>query len=338
MKKLPITSSAYKYIEKSFGQWLDVLGYASQTVYSMPIYVRGLLHYIEQQHTSSPLGRDGVGLKDITPQIVREYYYNHLKTRSNARFGGALSNNHLNKHIQAFKVFFDYLRQSGRQSLSCLNIPMEENDTQLPAVLTEPEVKQLFAACDLYPQGTAHRKPDWFYPIMALRDKAMLSVYYSCGLRRNEGVHVELNDVFFEKQILHVRKGKNNKERFVPISKSALRHLETYLYDARPMLLKNKRSERFFINERGNPMSDQMMIVRMHTLLSRTENTILQEKKPGLHTLRHSIATHLLANGMKLEKIKDFLGHSSLESTQIYTHLLEADTNCHPESVEEHTK
>lgn len=322
MKSLPITSPAYRYIEKSFGQWLDVIGYAEQSVYSMPIYVRALLHYLEQQGKTE--------VKDITAQLVRDYYYNHLKTRANTRWGGALSNNHLNKHIQAFNLLLDYLRQSGRQTLPCLNIPMEENDAGTPTVLTETEVKQLFAACDFYQQATRNCKPDWFYPAMALRDKAMLGVYYSCGLRRNEGVHLELNDVFFEKQILHVRKGKNNKERFVPISKSALHHLEIYLYDARPLLLKGKRSEYFFINERGNPMTHQMMMVRLRTLLSRVENPALQEKQPGLHTLRHSIATHLLANGMKIEKIKDFLGHSSLESTQIYTHLIEkenADTD-----------
>jgi integrase/recombinase XerD len=322
MKKLPLTSPAYKYIEKSFGQWLDVLGYAEQSVYSMPIYVRALLHYLEQR------GKHEV--KDITAQLVRDYYYNHLKNRANTRWGGALSNNHLNKHIQAFNKFFDYLRQSGRQTLPTLNIPMEENDAGTPTVLTEPEIKSLFAACDQYSQPTRNSKPDWFYPAMALRDKAMLSVYYSCALRRTEGVSLELSDVLFEKQILHVRKGKNNKERFVPISRTALQHLEVYLYDARPFLLKSKRSEYFFINERGNPMSTQMMIVRLHTLLARTENPTLIEKYPGLHTLRHSIATHLLANGMKLEKIKDFLGHSSLESTQIYTHLIEVengDTN-----------
>ena len=317
MKKLPLISPAYKYIEKSFGQWLDVIGYAEQSVYSMPIYVRALLHYIEQQGKTE--------VQDITAQSVRDYYYNHLKNRANTRWDGALSNNHLNKHLQAFKLFFDYLRQSGRQTLPTLNIPMEENDAGIPTVLTEAEIKSLFTACDQYQQLAKNSKPDWFYPVMALRDKAMLSVYYSCGLRRTEGVSLELNDVFFEKQILHVRKGKNYKERFVPISKSALQHLEIYLYDARPLLLKSKCSEYFFINERGNPMTHQMMLLRLRTLLSRTENVSLQEKYPGLHTLRHSIATHLLANGMKLEKIKDFLGHSSLESTQIYTHLIEKE-------------
>jgi integrase/recombinase XerD len=321
MKQLPLSSPAFRYIEQGFKQWLDILGYADQTVYNMPNYVRGLLHYIEQQGKTQ--------VKQITPQLVKKYYYEHLKNRKNLRYGGALCNGHLNKHIQAFYKFFDYLRQSGRQILPGLNIPLEENDAPTPAVLTEMEIKQLYAACDQYPQIT-NKKSEWLYPALALRDKSMLSVYYGCGLRRNEGIHLQVDDIHFDKQILHVRKGKNYKERFVPVSKSALGHLENYFYDARPLLLKTNRNERFFINERSNPMQSQMMLLRLNTLLLRTENTELIDKAPGLHTLRHSIATHLLGNGMSLERIKDFLGHNSLESTQIYTHLMEkeyAETN-----------
>lgn len=317
MKSLPIQSPAFRYIEKSFGEWLDVLGYAQFTVYSMPIYVRALLHYAEQQGKTQ--------VQHITPELVKEYYYNSLKNRTNRMYGGALSNGHLNKHLQAFNKFFDYLRQSARQTLPNLNIPLEENDRGTPAVLTEMEIKQLYAACDQHPHVPCYGKYSYVYPALALRDKAMLSIYYGCGLRRNEGIHLSVDDILFERQLVHVRKGKNYKERFVPISKSGVKHLENYLYDGRPLLLKNNRYELFFISERGRPVGAQMMMLRLNTLLQRTENPVLLEKEPGLHTLRHSIATHLLANGMKLEKIKDFLGHSSLESTQIYTHLMEKE-------------
>ena len=317
MKRLIVKSTAFIYIEKSFKEWLDVLGYAEQTVYSMPNYVRGLLHFIEQKgHTE---------IKQITRDLIKEYYYSHLKNRANLKKGGALSNNHLNKHLQALYKFCDYLRQSGRLIIPALNITWEERDRGKITVLTEEEIKQLYKACELYIQGTQHRKPNWFYPAMALRDKAMLTIYYGCGLRRNEGLHIELNDIFWDKQLLYVSKGKNNKERFVPISKAGLKHLENYLYDARPLLIKDNKEELFFINERGKPMQGQMMLLRLDQLVTRTENITLQEKEIGLHTLRHSIATHLLSNGMKLEKIKDFLGHSSLESTQIYTHLIEEE-------------
>ena len=274
------------------------------------------LHYLEQKGKTK--------IADITKDEIRDYYYNHLKNRANLRNQGGLGNGHLNKNQQALKKFCDYLRQSGRLVLPPLQMRTEENNSEIPSVLTEEEVKELYKACDIY--QTSIGKPSWFYPVMALRDKAMLAVYYGCGLRRNEGIHLEIGDIFFEKQILCVRKGKNNKERFVPISKAGIKHLENYLFDARPYLLKAWKTDLFFLSERGTIMQGQTMCMRMLQLVEKTENKVLQEKKPALHTLRHSIATHLLANGMKLEKIKDFLGHSSLESTQIYTHLLQEDT------------
>ena len=317
MKKLPVKSPAYRYIEKSFKEWLDILGYAEQTVYSMPHYLRGLLHYMEQQGKTE--------IHHITKELIRQYYYTRLKNRPNQKTEGALSSNYLNKHLQALYKFCDYLRQSGKIIILPLNINWEERSREDIPVLTEEEVRQLYKACDLYPEGTHHRKPSWLYPAMALRDKAMLAVYYGCGLRRREGLHIELNDILWDKQLLHVRKGKNYKERFVPVNKSGLKHLENYLYDSRPLLIKHNKEETFFINERGKPMQGQMMLLRLNQLVTRTENITLQEKEMGLHTLRHSIATHLLANGMKLEMIRDFLGHDSLESTQIYTHLLEKE-------------
>lgn len=315
MKQLPIKSPSYRYIEKSFGEWLDILGYAEQTVVSMPVQVRSFLHYIEQQGKTE--------IHQITKELINEYYYIHLKSRPNQRNAGGLSNSHLNKHIQALSKFCHYLRQSGRHLVPSLNIKREELPKEPVSYLTEEEVQQLYKICDAYPDVTTQRKPSWFFPAMALRDKAMLTLYYACGLRRTEGLHVEVSDIFFDKQILHVRKGKNYKERFVPISKAGLKHLENYIYDARPLLVKNNKQEILLISERGKPINHVTINYRLRLLVNRTENEELKNKEPGLHTLRHSIATHLLANGMKLERIKDFLGHSSLESTQIYTHLIE---------------
>lgn len=317
MRNLPLISPHYQYIERSFKEWLDTLGYAEQTVYGMPNHIRELLYQLEQKGKTQ--------LSDITKDAIKNYYYQHLKNRSNQRQGGGLSKAHLNKHLQALYKFCDYLRQSGRLTIAPLNIRWEEKSGGTPAVLTEIEIKLLYQACDLYPERG--RKAEWLYPALALRDKAMLAVYYGCGLRRNEGLHLDLNDMLLDKQLLYVRKGKNYKERFVPISKAGIKHLENYLYDARPNLIRRHKEEAFFINERGKRMQGQMMLVRLDQLVMRADNVALQEKEPGLHTLRHSIATHLLANGMKLEKIKDFLGHDSLESTQIYTHLMETEND-----------
>lgn len=128
--------------------------------------------------------------------------------------------------------------------------------------------------------------------------------------------------------MLHVRKGKNYKERFVPISKTSLKYLKDYIYDHRPELLKDGNPSRgasdalFISYNHCGRMQGQSLSVRLKRLIVQTDNPELIDKEVGLHTLRHSIATHLLAAGMQLESISRFLGHGSLESTQIYTHLL----------------
>jgi integrase/recombinase XerD len=316
MKKLPITSPNYKYILKSFREWLDVLGYAETTVYGMPHYVRELLHYLEQQGKNQ--------ITDIQNEHIKAYY-RELKQRGNTRRGGGLSNSYLNKHLQAIQKFSDYLRQSGRLQLPKLYIPTEEDDHQIKYVLTQEEIQQLYKATDQYEQEKESKYVPYLYEALAQRDKAMLSVLYGCGLRRNEAVHLDISDIQADKKYIYVRKGKNYKERIVPINATGLTHLQNYLYESRPRFLQNEKEEAFFISQRGKRISGQTMLLRVKLLIQRVDNIELKSKEIGLHTLRHSIATHLLQNGMKLEAIAKFLGHSSLESTQIYTHLVEQE-------------
>src|SRR6185437_12705760 len=142
----------------------------------------------------------------------------------------------------------------------------------------------------------------------------MLVVYYSCGLRRNEGIQLHTEDIDLDRNIVHVKKGKNYKERFVPFGKTSAHYLQTYIYDHRPTLSKDKREGRLFISSGGRPVNGGTLNTRLQRLQQQTEDSGLQQKRIGLHTLRHSIATHLLAAGMSLEKIAQFLGHSNLES------------------------
>lgn len=315
MKRLPIKSPAFTYIERSFKEWLEVLGYAETTVYSMPHYIREFLHYLEENGKTQ--------INQIENKIIKEYY-RELKTRSNTRQGGGLSNGYLNKHLQALQKFSDYLRQSGRLQLPKLYISTEEDDHKIKDVLTQEEIGQLYKAIVQYPEVHKNLAP-WMYEALALRDKAMLTIFYGCGLRRNEAVHLDISDIQAEKNYIYVKKGKNNKERMVPINTTGLTHLQNYLYESRPRFLKNEKEDAFFISQRGRRINGQSMLLRVKLLVQRTDSTALQQKEIGLHTLRHSIATHLLQNGMALEAIAKFLGHSSLESTQIYTHLLEKE-------------
>lgn len=318
MKQLPVTAPAYRYVEQSFKQWLDILGYAAQSVYGMPIAVREFLHHLEQSGKTQ--------LQDITATAIKEYYHNRLKVRTNKRYGtGALSAEHLNKHLQALTKFAEYLRQSGRLPIGNLNIQREKLSGDIPDVLTEAEVGQLYTATGQNPQRGKQTKSPEFYAYLSMRDRAMLSVFYGCGLRRNEGYHLNIGDINLDSNILHVKQGKGYKERLVPISKKGAQYLTEYLYDARPMLQSATKTEAFFLSQIGRRLSGQMMGLCLRNLIEKTANPTLQQKDVSLHTLRHSIATHLLGNGMDIEHIKDFLGHSTLESTQIYTHLLKKD-------------
>ena len=315
MKRLPVTAPAYQYIEKSFKEWLEVLGYSWQGVYYMPIQIRGLLNWLEKQNKTN--------LKDITTEAIKDYYYGELKQRKNLLHNaGTLSNKHLNKNLQALRKFTEYLRQTGKLQIPLLNIRQEEAIETKPTVLSEEEIQQLSKATETIPDKGKHAKPREFYEILNMRDRAMLTIFYGCGLRRNEGYHLNIADINLDSAVVHVTKGKGYKERFVPISKKGVQHITEYLYDARPMLVRDNREEAFFLNHNGKRLGGQMLMLCLQLLAKRTNNAELQQKEIGLHTLRHSIATHLLHHGMKLEKIKDFLGHSSLESTQIYTHLI----------------
>ena len=307
MKKLNIENASYRYLEESFREWLDIQGYAPTTVYNLPNQIRELFHYLEKQGITN--------IKSLDSKHIKAYY-EKLKERSNDKRSGGLSAAHLNKHIQAIRKFTDYLRKVGRLELAA--VPLHNEETQREVTfLTEEEIKQLFAATYLDQEHYHKTKSE----ALQSRDRAMLSIFYGCGLRRNEGVNLDIGDINFDRSVLHVRKGKNNKERFVPISKTNLQHLQEYIYDYRPLLQRYK-TEALFLNYQGTRMQGQSLIIRLKQLQYKTDKVALREKEIGLHTLRHSIATHFLAAGMKLESISQFLGHNSLESTQLYTHLL----------------
>lgn len=310
MKKLNLENASYRYLEQSFKEWLDVQGYAQSTVYNLPNHVRELLHHLDNQGISN--------IKELNNKLIKQYYQ-RLKERSNQRQGGGLSNGHLNKHIQAIRKFTEYLRKVGRLNIQIAQLENEETESKI-IYLTEDEIRLLFEATE-----KTERKPNTtseIHEALQARDRAMLVIFYGCGLRRTEGTSLDIGDVNFDRSVLHVRKGKNYKERFVPISKQSLKYLTEYIYDHRPELAKETRSEALFITQRSaKRMQGQSLFIRLKRLQYLTEDRDLQEKEIGLHTLRHSIATHFLQAGMKLESISRFLGHSSLESTQIYTHL-----------------
>jgi len=313
MKGLSLSNASYRYLEKSFKEWLDVQGYAQNTVVSLPVHVRELLYYLEQ------LGINHI--KELAPKHI-EAHYIKLQERTNMRRGGGLGNAYLNKHIQALRRFSEYLRKVGRLDIPEIRLGNEEIDRTF-TYLTQDEINMLFKATyalDNYKFNASQKVQE----AIQGRDRAMLAVFYGCGLRRSEGVYMDVGDIDFDRSVLHVKKGKNYEERFVPVSNANRQYFQQYVYDYRPELLRGNKTDAFFISQQyGKRMQGQSLLTRIKKLQYQTEDTALIEKKIGLHTLRHAIATHLLQAGMKLESISKFLGHASLESTQIYTHVTE---------------
>ncbi len=313
MKKLPLKSTTFNELLLSYKDWLKVLGYAPSTVYNLPNHLREFFHYLESQGHGS--------ISTITTQIIKDYY-KYLSQRGNQRRGGSLSKSFLNKHQQALKKFQTYLKEHNSNIKFRVHLKQERvNYQEGKTILTQIEIKELFDACQF-----AHMTP-----YFQARDKTILVLLYSCGLRRNEAMHMDTEDILFQKGRIYVRKGKNYKERFVPINKHNLEILEEYVFEHRSEFITKYQTDALLLSSHGKRMNDLTIAHRLKAIIEATENETIKEKNITMHTLRHSIATHLMQNKVPIQLISSFLGHASLESTQIYTHL--ADPYAHKQKV-----
>ncbi len=253
-------------------------------------------------------------------------FIRYIKIRHNQTFGGSLSASTINKIIQSVNTFVGYLNQTNRYTLDFLSKYME-NDIDERIILTIEEIKELYEAT--YTTGRENAAA------MGQRDRVIIAIFYGCGLRKGEGNQLNINDIDILKRLVFVRKAKGNKQRYVPIATKHIEDIREYIEEGRYWFLQNNFStttvkrgikktntddEAFFLNQKGKRMQD--FCYRLRILKKRTS----VEKQFSTHSLRHSIATHLLQSGMKIEDIARFLGHSSLESTQIYAHIVNEQT------------
>ena len=273
---------------ESYKEWLTTLGYARSTIYGSPRYVKAFFFYLERQKINS--------LNEITNPVIKDYFV-YLSGRKNQNKAGTLSLNSLRNNLGALRRFGKYLRETEQGNLE-ISVHLPESKIQVKEILSQEEIKELYDATE--------------QSILGMRDKAMLSAYYGCGLRRNEGINLNTSDILLERNKVIVRKGKGNKERIIPITGAVKSDLENYLNYARTVLTeRNPKEESFFVGKTGKRISGNMLYERFRQLKEKAEIN----KESGLHTLRHSIATHLLQDGMSIEYVSQFLGHSSLEST-----------------------
>jgi len=289
MKKLQLHTQDYEDLLNDFKQWLQILNYAATSVNSLPVHTKEFLHYLETVGTRS--------VTELTQEHINKFTA-YIKSRKNQRTSGGLSISSINKIILSVTIFIKYLSRTSKINLT-LNIKREPLPQINCSVLNKEEVRQLYRATEADKREEA-------------RDKAILTLLYACGLRKNEAEQLKTKDINPRTKFLYVAKGKGSKSRNIPLTDISIEYIVKYLNT------KTVQSVYFFSNYEGKPMSASVYYSRIKVLKERAGI----EKRVSLHTLRHSIATHLLQNGMELENIKKFLGHASLESTQIYTHVV----------------
>jgi integrase/recombinase XerD len=286
-------NALYIRLQAGFGEWLRILNFEPTSQRDMPKMLTAFLTYLETQNCNHPHQIQENHLKN---------YLNHLQEQPCRTKAGVISLNYVRKHLQVIKKFSRYLTESGQESFT-VKLRIRGKTDNVKSILTTTEINKLYEAA----------KDD----ALGLRDKAMLALYYGCGLRKNEGLSLNVSDILLEKELVYVRKGKGYKARYVPLTEAGKTDLENYLTYGRPYLAGYRKEDALLLNMNGKRSSGATAYERLQRL--RTHAGL--KKAAGLHTLRHSIASHLLHSGMKLEQIQRFLGHSSLESTQIYTHL-----------------
>ena len=233
--------------------------------------------------------------KKCSSSTVKRYLYKNFsnkKSRSQAR------------SISALKSFFNYLLFEGEIHSSPINdIESPKIENKLPEVLTEDEIKRLISSVNLDSE-------------FGQRNKTIIEVLYGTGIRVSELIELKLSNIFFKENILKVT-GKGNKERFVPLGKIALIEIKKYLNDRDKLKINSKYSDILFLNRYGRQLTRSMIF----KVINDSSKNAEIDKKISPHTLRHSYATHLLKNGADLRTIQLILGHESITTTEIYTHL-----------------
>ncbi|MBR4351196.1 MAG: site-specific tyrosine recombinase XerD [Bacilli bacterium] len=249
--------------------------------------------------------------------ITKEDIINYIKY-----LNSELNPKSVNRHIVTLKNYFNFLEKNSMIKINpCEDITGLKTKKSIPRVLSEEDIDKLL---DINPTNA-----------FEYRNKAMLELMYSSGLRVSELLNLNVNDIDFDLNIVRIF-GKGSKERIMPINEIATSYLYDYINIYRKTLLKNKINDILFLNSRGEKLSRQGFFKILKEIAR--EKGIKKELSP--HTLRHSFATHLLNHGADLRSIQTMLGHENIETTQIYTHVSnnmvkEEYESAHPRSKKE---
>ncbi len=296
-----VINETYQNLAENYYRYLLRLGYSNHYTKSRYRYIKEFFHYLEQK-----------GFCQIEQTTAKQIidYYSYISQRPSKKDGGALSQKTTHGHMRNVKDLFVMLQTENKiktNPCSTLKFPYPREEGEERTVLTQEEIKELYAATE------------------TAQERAILSMAYGCGLRVGELVKCNIADIKLREKILIVPEGKGKKRRVVPMSSGTVKDLADYYYNEREELTKGRdykpNENAFMLHSRGGRMQKGTYNKYLKQIIDRNGNEAIQEKEITIHNLRHSIATHLLEQGIPVEQVRMFLGHSQLETTQVYTHI-----------------
>jgi len=282
-------------LERLFGNYISYLeAERNASPYTVRNYTTDLLGFFQF------LRAKGIGsLKEVDRHVLRDYLA-QLMEQGFVKMSIA-------RKLSAIRSFYRYLLREGIVSASAVaDTSSPKLDKRLPSFLSEEEINRLLEAPDLSNPG-------------GQRDRALIELLYASGLRISELVNLNVEQVNLDSNEIRVW-GKGSKERMVLMGKPAARALSVYLSQGRPKLLGNRKSSALFLNRYGGRLIERSA----QRILDKYANLAGIEKRVYPHLLRHTFATHLLDGGADLRVVQELLGHASLSSTQIYTHVTQS--------------
>jgi integrase/recombinase XerD len=275
---------------RNFNTYLFRLGYAESTIRHNSNDIKLFLKHLQEQEITA--------LKQVEPKHIHAYndYLHSLKSRlTNVGLNGKTIQSKIN-NVRLFSQFTEATEKIKIYSTKVEIIPSVKNHKE---ILSQTEIKSLYNQTDDSVKG--------------MRDRVILGLYYGCGLRYKEGLRVELNHIDYKKELLFITPSKNYHSRYVPINNQVLKDFKDYESYARNSFT---TKENYFLSGSTS-----------NTFLNKVLQNLCEKANVKseicLHSLRHSIATHLLQKEMPIEQIAKFLGHRTIRATQIYTHIVE---------------
>ena len=305
----------------AFENLLRSRGRRPSTIVSYSIALRQLARFLAERGTFDVASVSPEDLRDFGAALARHRYRRTAAQNVPARPLAASTRYNRLDHLRGF---FAWLGREGViETDPAAALPLGSPGKALPAnVLTEEEAARLLAAP---PASTP----------LGLRDRALLELFYSTGLRIGEVSALDLADVDLSAELVFVRSGKGDRQRVVPLGRTAAAAIARYVSQARSPLVRSPGITALFIGARGRGNGMRLKPCGIEDRVHQAANAAGIERRVTAHTLRHSFATHLLRAGAGIRHVQEILGHSRIDTTEIYTHVVISDLaavhgRCHP--------